>query len=168
MEDRRVARLVLLALGLTLLDAAIPTPLPGVKPGFANIVLLLALLRYGWRVAAWVSVVRVLAGSLLLVTFLAPGFWLALSGALASLAALAAARKLPQRWFGPISLSVPAALAHIAGQLALAGIWLLPSAGVLSLAPIFALSALAAGTVNGLIVARLACGAPRREGTIGP
>ena len=168
LEDRRIAHLALLALGLTLLDAAIPTPLPGIKPGFANIVVLLALLRYGWRVAAWVSIVRVLAGSLLLGTFLAPGFWLALSGALASLAALAVARKLPQRWFGPVSLSVPAALAHVAGQLALASVWLLPSAGVVGLAPVFALSALAAGTVNGLIVSRLACGAPHREGTIGP
>ena len=154
-EDRRIARLALLALGLTLLDAAIPSPLPGVKPGFANIVVLLALLRYGWRVAAWVSLVRVLAGSLLLGTFLAPGFWLALSGAAASLAVLAVARKLPRRWFGPVSLSVPAALAHIAGQLALAGAWLLPGAGVLGLAPVFALAALAGGTVNGLVVAHL-------------
>ena len=154
-EDRRIAHLALLALGLTLLDAAIPSPLPGVKPGFANIVVLLALLRYGWRVAAWVSLVRVLAGSLLLGTFLAPGFWLALSGALSSLAVLAVVRKLPQRWFGPVSLSVPAALAHIAGQLALAGAWLLPGAGVLGLAPVFALAALSGGTVNGLVVAHL-------------
>ncbi len=153
--DHRIARLVLLALGLSLLDAAIPSPLPGVKPGFANIVVLLALLRYGWRVAAWVSLVRVLAVSLLLGSFLAPGFWLALGGALASLAALALVRGLPRRWFGPVSLSVPAALAHTAGQLGIAWAWLLPSAGVLSLAPVFSLSALASGTLNGLIVARL-------------
>lgn len=159
-EDHRVARLALLALGLTLLDAAIPSPLPGVKPGFANIVVLLALLRYGWRVAAWVSLVRVLAGSLLLGTFLAPGFWLALSGAAASLAVLALVRRLPSRWFGPVSLSIPAALAHVAGQLALASAWLLPGAGVLGLAPVFALAAFASGTANGLAVAHLLVAAP--------
>ena len=39
-EDRRVAWLTTVAVGLSLVDAAIPSPLPGVKPGLANICLL--------------------------------------------------------------------------------------------------------------------------------
>ena len=39
-EDRRVAWLATAAVGLSLVDAAIPSPLPGVKPGLANIVTL--------------------------------------------------------------------------------------------------------------------------------
>lgn len=154
-DDRRIARYAAAALALTLVEAALPSPLPGVKPGLANIVVLVVLARHGWRDAAWVSLLRVVAGSLLLGQFLAPGFFLALTGALASLAVLAVAVRLPQRWFGPVTASVLAAFAHIGGQLLLARLWLVPHDGVFYLAPVFGMSALVFGIVNGLIVARL-------------
>jgi len=154
-EDRRVAWLATAAVGLSLVDAAIPTPLPGVKPGLANIVTLIVLLRHGWATAVWVSVLRVLAGSLLLGYFLGPGFFLSLAGTTLSLATLGLARHLPGRWFGPVSLSVLAAFAHIGGQLLLARIWLIPHDGVFLLAPVFGGAALFFGTINGLIAAKL-------------
>jgi heptaprenyl diphosphate synthase len=154
-DDRRIARLAALAIGLTLAEAAIPSPIPGIKPGLANIVVLLVLLQYGWRAAAWVSGLRVLAGALLLGMLFAPGFWLSAAGALASLLVLASARLLPGRHFGPVSLSVLAAFGHIGGQLALAGLWLLPGAALIKLLPVFAAAALVFGTLNGIIVARL-------------
>src|SRR5512135_1336680 len=95
-EDHQVARMAAVALGLTVLENAIPSPLPGVKPGLANIVTLIVLARYGWRIAAWVSLLRVVAGSLLFGNFLAPGFFLGLSGALCSLLILAVSQHLPQ------------------------------------------------------------------------
>ena len=154
-EDRRVAWLATAAVALSLVDAAIPSPLPGVKPGLANIVTLVVLVRYGWATAVWVSGLRLLAGSLLLGYFLAPGFFLALTGTTLSLAALALARHLPGRWFGPVSLSILAAFAHIGGQLAVARAWLVPHDGVFYLLPVFTLAATFFGTLNGLIVARL-------------
>jgi len=153
-EDHHVARMAAVALGLTVLEAAIPSPLPGVKPGLANIVTLIVLARYGWRTAAWVSLLRVLAGSLLFGNFLTPGFFLSLSGALLSLLVLAFAQYLPRRWFGPVSQSIFAAFAHIAGQMAVVYWWLIPHAGIAYLIPIFAAAALVFGTVNGLIAAR--------------
>jgi heptaprenyl diphosphate synthase len=154
-NDRRIARYAAAAIALTIAEAALPSPLPGVKPGLANIVVLVVLARHGWRDAAWVSLLRVIAGSLLLGQFLAPGFFLALSGALASLAVLAGAVRLPARWFGPVTASVLGAFAHIGGQLLIARLWLVPHDGVFYLAPIFAASALVFGIVNGLIAARL-------------
>jgi heptaprenyl diphosphate synthase len=154
-DDRRIARLAALAIGLTLAEAAIPSPIPGMKPGLANIVVLLVLLQYGWRAAAWVSGLRVLAGALLMGTLFAPGFWLSSAGAIASLLVLAPARHLPSRYFGPVSLSLLAAFGHIGGQLALAGLWLLPGAALIKLLPLFAAAALVFGTLNGIIVARL-------------
>lgn len=153
-EDHHIARMAAVALGLTVLEAAIPSPLPGVKPGLANIVTLIVLARYGWRTAAWVSLLRVLAGSLLFGNFLTPGFFLSLSGALLSLLVLAFAQHLPSRWFGAVSLSIYAAFAHIAGQMAIVYLWLIPHAGIAYLIPIFAATALVFGTVNGLIAAR--------------
>lgn len=154
-EDRRLARLAALAIGLTLAEAALPSPLPGVKPGLANIVILLVLLQHGWRAAAWVSALRVLGGGLLLGSLFAPGFWLSAAGALASLAVLAPAQHLPRRHFGPVSLSVLAAFGHVGGQLALAALWLLPGVAIVKLLPVFAAAALVFGAVNGVIVARL-------------
>jgi heptaprenyl diphosphate synthase len=153
-DDRRIARYAAAAIALTVAESALPSPLPGVKPGLANIVVLIVLVRHGWRDAAWVALLRVVAGNLLLGQFLAPGFFLGLTGALASLAVLAGAARLPQRWFGPVTASVLAAFAHIGGQLLLARLWLVPHDGVFYLAPIFAASALVFGIVNGLIAAR--------------
>jgi heptaprenyl diphosphate synthase len=45
---------------------------------------------------------------------------------------------LPGRWFGPVSLSILAAFAHIGGQLLLARVWLIPHDGVFVLTPVFA------------------------------
>lgn len=154
-EDRRIARHAAAAIVLTVAEAAIPLPLPGVKPGLANIVTLVVLARWGWREAVWVSLLRVLAGSLLLGQFLAPGFFLSLSGAVASLLVLGIAVRLPKRWFGPVSQSILAAFAHIGAQLVVARLWLVPHDGVFYLLPVFALAAVVFGLVNGLIAARL-------------
>lgn len=157
-SDHRVARYAAAAIVLSVAEAAIPTPLPGVKPGLANIVVLLVLLRHGWSEAAWVALLRVFATSLLLGQLFAPGFFLSLTGTLATLAVLAAIVHLPRRWFGPVSLSVLAAFAHIGGQMLLARVWLVPHAGLWALWPVFSATATFFGVVNGLITARLQAG----------
>ena len=153
-DDHQIARMAAIALGLTILENAIPSPLPGVKPGLANIVTLIVLSKFGWRMAAWVSLLRVVAGSLLFGSFLTPGFFLSLIGAVLSLIVLAFFRHLPSRWFGPVSHSIFAAFAHITGQMLVVFLWLIPHAGIAYLIPLFATAALVFGTVNGLIAAR--------------
>jgi heptaprenyl diphosphate synthase len=154
-EDSRVARHAAAAIALTVAEAVIPLPLPGIKPGLANIVTLIVLARWGWREAVWVSLLRVFAASLLLGQFLAPGFFLSLAGALASLLALGCAMHLPRKWFGPVSASILAAFAHIGAQLLLARLWLVPHNGVFYLAPILGGAAVLFGLINGLIAAAL-------------
>ena len=154
-EDRRVAWLATAAVGLSLVDAAIPSPLPGVKPGLANIVTLIVLARHGWGAAAWVSGLRVLVGALLLGQLFTPGFFLSLSGSVCSLAVLALVFRLPRSFCGPVGWSIVAAFAHIGGQLLLARLWLIPHDGVFYLTPIFAAAALGFGIINGLVAARL-------------
>lgn len=154
-EDRRIAALASAAVGLAIAEAAIPLPIPGIKPGLANIVTLLVLYRYGWRAAAWVVGLRIVASALFLGTFLTPTFVMSLSGGLASLAALALLIRLPRRWFGPVGLSVLAALAHMAAQLALVDLWLLPGVNLMGILPLFLSVAWVTGLVNGLVTARL-------------
>lgn len=157
-DDHRIARLTAAAIAIALVESAVPSPLPGVKPGLANIITLLVLLRYDWATAAWVTLLRVLAVSLLVGQFLAPGFMLSLGGACAALTVLYVAQPLAQRWpwwFGPVTLSVLSALAHMMMQLVIVRLWLVPSPGVWVLAPVFIGAALLFGTLNGLMVAWL-------------
>ena len=154
-EDRRVAMLAAAATALTLAEAAIPLPIPGVKPGLANIVTLVVLYRYGWRTAAWVAGLRIVAGALALGQFLTPAFLLSLAGGTLSLIVLAVAIRLPRRGFGPVGLSVLAAFAHIGAQLLVVDVWLMPGASLLALMPLFLTAAWITGLGNGLAAAHL-------------
>lgn len=151
--DRRIAAYAAAAITLSLAEAALPSPIPGIKPGLANIIVLLVLLRHGWIEAAWVSLLRVFAASLLFGQLFTPGFFMSLAGALCSLAMLALTCRLPARWFGPVAHSIVAAFAHIAGQLLVARLWLIPHDGVFYLLPVFAVAALLFGIFNGLVTA---------------
>lgn len=154
-DDVRIARYAALAIALSVLEAGIPSPIPGIKPGLANIITLIALWRFGWTDAAWISMLRILGSGIVLGGFLSPGFAMSLMGGLCSLLALAAANNLPRHWFGPVSHSLAAAFAHMAGQLLLARLWLIPHNGIIHLVPLFAAAALVFGVVNGVIAAKL-------------
>ena len=104
-DDHRIAKLAAIAIVLHMVEAVIPSPLPGVKPGIANIVTLYVLYQYGFATAAWVSILRVFASSLLLGQFLSPTFILSLSGALCSLTVMMMAIRLPTKWFTRTSRS---------------------------------------------------------------
>lgn len=151
-DDHRIAKLAALAIGLHLIEAVVPSPLPGVKPGIANIVTLYVLYRFDFVTAAWVSLLRVFASSLLFGNFLSPTFALSLAGGVLSLCVLYLASHLPKRYFGPLSLSVLAAFAHMAAQLLLVRYWLIPHAGIAYLIPIFMSASLLFGCINGLVV----------------
>ncbi|BCL77226.1 hypothetical protein JHS3_29620 [Jeongeupia sp. HS-3] len=154
-DDVRVARLAAAAIALAVIEAGIPSPIPGIKPGLANIVTLYALMRYGWGIAAWVAMLRIFGGAILLGGFLSPGFVLSLAGGVLSLLVLAPAQYLPKRWFGVVTLSLLAAFSHIAGQLIVARLWLIPHDGLKHLVPLFAAAAWGFGLANGLIAAKL-------------
>jgi len=49
-------------------------------------------------------------------------------------------------------LSIFAAFAHIAGQLLIVWLWLIPHSGLVYLIPIFATASLMFGLINGLIL----------------
>lgn len=161
LDDHRVAKLAALAIGLHLLESIMPSPLPGVKPGIANIVTLFVLYRFNFATAAWVSLIRVFATSLLLGNFLSPTFALSLGGAIMSLGILGLAQYLPRQYFGPVSLSILAAFAHMIGQLILVRLWLIPHAGLAYLVPLFMAAALLFGLINGIVTSHLLATYPK-------
>ena len=150
-EDHLVAALAALAVAIHVVEAALPSPLPGIKPGLANVIVVATLVHFGFRLAVWVGLLRVLAGSLLVGSFLSPVFLLSLAGALASLAALGLGAALPRRPLSALGLSVLAALAHMGGQFLVARYLLIPHPALAALLPVLMTAALVFGVVSGTI-----------------
>ena len=149
-HDRIIAYYAAMAIGLSLIDLSIPTPIPGIKPGLANIAILVCLMRFGIKSAVTVTFLRVLVTGLLLGTLFGPTFWLSLSGGLFSAFTLALCTYLPSRYFSVVSYSIVAAFAHISAQIVVVGLCLLPLSTLYKIIPVFALFALITGTINGL------------------
>jgi len=150
-QDHRIAWLTALAITIHIAESALPSPLPGIKPGLANVVTIVALIQYGWATAAWVALLRVLIGSLLIGTFLSPTFLLSLAGALASIAVLRIATWLPGRGFGPVGYSLLAALAHMAAQFFTAYWVFIPHDGLFHLLPVLMTAAVIFGVTSGMV-----------------
>ena len=154
-EDHLVAWLAAMAITIHIIESVVPMPLPGVKPGFANIVTLMAMFLFGWRIAVWVAVLRVLVGSILIGTFLTPTFMLSFAGSVSSLLALGALWWLTGKGkylgLGPVGFSICASLAHMAGQFYCAYLMFIPHPGVFYLLPILMSLALLFGVVSGVL-----------------
>jgi len=150
-ENRLIVGLAALAVAIHVLESAIPSPLPGLRPGLANVITLIVLFRYGWRLAAWVTLLRVLGASLLIGSFLTPTFFLSLSGAAATLLIMGLLIRLKPWGLGPIGVGAMASLAHVGGQLLLAWAIFIPHAGIWNLAPVLMVIALPLGIFTGLI-----------------
>lgn len=150
-DDVRIARFAALAIAIHWLESALPSPLPGVKPGLANVITLMVFLLYGLGSAAWVSVLRVIVGSFVAGTFMTPAFALSLAGALATLGVLWAVARSPVLGLGPVGIAVLMALAHMAGQFTVAYAFFVPHPGLLTLLPVLLTAALVFGLVTGKI-----------------
>lgn len=141
--DRRAAQLlastaVLLAVAAVLayLENVLlpPLPVPGLRLGLANIVIVIAMAIHGPRVAAVVSLGRVFVVALAAGTFGGPSFLLSLCGACAALAAMALLASAGPT-FSVVGWSVLGSAAHVAGQLLVAAL-LVSSMAPLALLPV--------------------------------
>lgn len=151
-EDYRIAWLTALAISIHIVESALPSPLPGIKPGLANVITIVVLLMYGWPTAAWVAMLRVIVGSLIIGTFLTPTFVLSLSGAIATLMAVGIGSRLPGKGLGPIGYCLLASMAHMASQFVVAYLLFIPHDGLFKLLPVLMTASVAFGIVSGLIV----------------
>jgi heptaprenyl diphosphate synthase len=154
-RDHQIAKLSAIAVALSLVEFFFPSPIPGVKPGIANIIILYTIFKFDLRMGIWVSIIRVFVTSIILGSFLSPTFFLSLSGALFSLLSLIIFKNLSPKYFSLISFSLIASLAHIAGQFMIVRLWIIPHNGIFYLLPIFILSAFIFGLVNALVTSKL-------------
>ncbi len=156
-DMKKTKRLVLLAMLtavamiLSYVESLLPSVgIPGVKMGLANIAVIFALFRFGWKEAAALSLVRVVLVSLL---FGSVGAMLySLAGAVLSLAVMALLRRIDR--FSTVGISVAGGVAHNAGQILMAML-ILQTKQLLGYLPVLAVSGIAGGVLTGLAAALL-------------
>ncbi|MDQ6969830.1 MAG: Gx transporter family protein [Mariprofundus sp.] len=151
--------LLLLAIGLHVFEASLPSLGPWFKPGLANLVTLLALVMMGPRAAITLALARVVVGSFFIGTLFTPTFMIAMAGGLTAALVMIAA----WRWIPGISLvgiSLLGALSHMLAQfVCVEALFIQQAALYYALPPLLILSCIS-GWINGAlaeyICARLA------------
>lgn len=160
--------LLMLAVGMHVLEAALPGLGPWFKPGLANIITLVALVMLGPAEAMALAVARVVVGALFIGTLFTPTFVMSLAGALAAaVVMLAAWKSLPG--ISLVGVSLLGAVAHMLAQFTTVETLFIKQQALYYLLPPFLLVAALTGWLNGVaaeyITARLQGTEPDNEST---
>ena len=151
-EIFHIALLAAYAIGLNSIERLIPSPIPWLRFGFANIITLITLYLYGLKAGMTVTLIRVFIGSLFAGTFLGPAFVLSLGGGVSSTLVMWAAKVLFGRLFSPIGLSLLGALMHNTAQLFLAYLFFVRRLeAIIFIIPIIILIGTITGAFNGIV-----------------
>ena len=151
--------LTAVAMILSYVESLLPSVgIPGVKMGLANIAVIFALFRFGWKEAAALSLVRVVLVSLLLGSVGAMLY--SLAGAVLSLAVMALLRQTDR--FSTVGVSVAGGVAHNAGQILMAML-ILQTRQLLGYLPVLAVAGIGGGILTGLAAALLIRRIPEYE-----
>ena len=151
-----IAKLSAIAIVLHTAEFFLPSPIFGLKPGIANIVVLFTYYYFNVRSASYVSLIRVFISSLILGTFLTPTVFLSFSGAIFSLGCLAIASYcLKSKYFSIYSFSMIMSLGHIVGQFVCVRLFIIQDNGVFFLLPIFIIFAFIFAVINAYIVDKI-------------
>lgn len=151
----RIAMLVAMASVLQIAESLVPHPIPGLRLGLANMVTVTTLVLLGFRSALEVAVLRTVLSSLIIGTFMSPGFLLSFAAAIASTLIMGLfywMSGLHGRFrFSIIGISIIGAFSHNLVQLILAYLLLVKHPGVFIFFPWLSLGSLATGWVVGKV-----------------
>ncbi|NCB42400.1 MAG: Gx transporter family protein [Clostridia bacterium] len=142
------AVLVSLALIFSYVEFLIPISLgiPGIKPGLANIVILVALYKLGTRTALMVNVTRILLAAALFGSVFSALY--SLSGGLVSFAVMVALKRT--HFFSTAGVSMAGGVFHNMAQLAIAAL-IVQSAQIFYYFPLLLISGIITGVFNGVV-----------------
>jgi heptaprenyl diphosphate synthase len=154
---RQVFLALFIAVAVTLhaLETLLPTPVPWLRLGLANIMTLAALYLYDGRAAWAVSLARVGVASLLLGRLFGPGFWLALAGAIVATSAMIIMYRVAGRRLSPIGISAIGAAGHALGQIIAARLLVIQHAAIWQVFPLFLFFTVFSGILTGWLAAVL-------------
>lgn len=134
----------------------IPVPIPGVKLGLANVIIIIMLYFMDTKSAFFVSLIRVLLSGLLFAGF--AGMLYSLAGAMLSFLVMAALKKTGR--FSIVGVSVSGGVFHNVGQIVVAAL-VVENVRMVYYLPFLLISGVVTGFLIG-IVARTALGYLKR------
>jgi heptaprenyl diphosphate synthase len=118
---------------------------PGIKPGFANIPVMIAIYILGWKLAAAMAFTRIILSGLAFTGLFACIY--SLSGAVLSILTMVLLKKTKK--FSVTAVSMAGGVAHNLGQIIVA--WLVLGRAVLYYFPVLVISGLVAGALTGIV-----------------
>lgn len=155
-RQEKINRTILLSLLSSLaviffvVESAIPNPVPWLRLGLANIVVMVAIVLYGVKAGLLVSFLRAMVGSMIVGTFMGPAFWLSISGGMASALVMSLMYWLFSPFFSLVGISIVGAYTHSLTQMLLVFLFLIQRKEIFYLLPVILFSSLATGFINGL------------------
>lgn len=150
-----MAMSIAVAMILSYVESQLPplsTAVPGIKMGLANIAVVFALYKLGWKEAVLISLIRVFLVSLMFSAWGLMGLAYSLAGAALSLLGMIGLKAT--RLFSPAAVSVAGGVLHNVGQIGMACL-LLETKELVYYLPILFLSGILAGAVIGVVAAIL-------------
>ena len=143
-----IAIMVSIAIVLSIIESFIPTGIPGVKLGLANIVTLVVLYYYSLKEAAFVQFLRVLLVGLIYSGLFSQAFLLSLSGAILSFIIMLTVYLIKK--LSIISLSVLSSMAHTIGQILFAS-FIMKTTSVYLYLPLILTLSIPSGLITGYL-----------------
>ncbi|MDY6915528.1 MAG: Gx transporter family protein [Candidatus Cloacimonadota bacterium] len=146
----RLAFFTALAVSIYVLENFIPKPLPFMKLGLANVIVLILLWRREYGAAAIVAVAKIVIGGLFSGTLVSPTSLLALAGTLTSFAIMCLLVYSNIK-FSIVGISIAGAVFHNFGQLILVRIVLIQQQAIFKILPYLILLGIITGIITGYI-----------------
>jgi heptaprenyl diphosphate synthase len=120
MNYRRTALLgcmVALAVALNIVERSVPSPVPWVRLGLANLLTLVAILSCGAAAGFTVTLLRIFVVTLFFGGFFGPGFFLSLGGGVSAATVMSLLAPGAWRLYSPLGISAAGACAHAVAQI---------------------------------------------------
>lgn len=154
LRNRRIALIALFtasAVVCYVVESFIPRPLPWVRFGFGNIVVLIGLYLLGFRASFLIALMKSLIGALIVGNLLSPAFLFSIAGSVSSVLVMALVLAIPRNPFSPFGISIIGAVSHNLAQLVIAALLFIGLREILFLFPVFIVISMITGSITGSI-----------------
>ncbi len=148
----QIALLSAFAIGIHSIENLLPSPLPWLRFGLANIITLITLFILGFRAAFTVTLIRTFVSSLINGTFPGPAYIMSLGGGIAATISMWLIIYLIPQLFSAVGISVIGAFFHNIIQLFIAYFLLIQRMEpIILISPFIILTGTIAGAINGIV-----------------
>lgn len=151
-NKNQIALLSAFAIGIHSIENLLPSPIPWLRFGFANIITLITLYLYGFKAGLTVTLIRTFVSSLINGTFPGPAYFMSLGGGIAATISMWMIIYLIPQLFSAIGISVIGAFFHNIMQLFIAYLILIQRIEpIILISPFIILAGTISGLINGII-----------------